>query len=205
MVVSSMSSPLALLVLALLSEHPMHVYGLHKLIHERGQDDLVNVVHRNSVRQAVDKLSRDGNVEIDKVQSGGAGPQRTVYRVTEQGRDVFLVWLRYLLGTPAHEYPVFPVAASLMAFLRPGEVAELLAQRRSVVAEERMALQKATDAATRLPEVLLVENSLRIRVLDAQLDWIDEMRSRIASGDLDWDTEALLEESSMAHMLEEHQ
>src|SRR5699024_9856887 len=114
-------SPLSLVVLALLREHPMHVYGLHRLIRERGQDRLVNVEHRNSVRQTVERLRRAACVEVDEMQSG-EGPVRTVYRITTAGSDLLDEALREAVATPRSEYPVFPVAASLLALFSPDEV-----------------------------------------------------------------------------------
>lgn len=45
------SSPLALTVLALLSEMPMHPYRMQRLIEERGKDDVANVRRRSSLYQ----------------------------------------------------------------------------------------------------------------------------------------------------------
>lgn len=200
---SGLRSPLALLVLALLCEHPMHVYGLHKLIRERGQDTLVNVEHRNSVRQAVERLIREGRAEVDEVQSG-AGPQRTVYRVTEQGRGDLQGWLRDLLSAPRREFPVFPVAVSLLSFLSPEEAAELLKLRRGVLQGAHSDLDaRNREAATHLPTIFLVEVDLQLRLLEAEIGWVDTTLTRITSGDLTWDTAALLENTTMRHTLTE--
>ena len=53
-------STLAVVLLALLTEAPMHPYRMQQVIKERGQDQLVNVAQRNSVYQALDRLVRDG-------------------------------------------------------------------------------------------------------------------------------------------------
>ena len=49
-------STLAMVLLALLLEAPMHPYRMQQMIKERGQDQLVNVAQRNSVYQALDRL-----------------------------------------------------------------------------------------------------------------------------------------------------
>ena len=49
-------STLAMVLLALLTEAPMHPYRMQQMIKQRGQDQLVNVAQRNSVYQALDRL-----------------------------------------------------------------------------------------------------------------------------------------------------
>ncbi|MFC7404953.1 PadR family transcriptional regulator [Georgenia alba] len=195
-------SPLSLVVLALLREHPMHVYGLHRVIRERGQDRLVNVEHRNSVRQTVERLQRAACVEVDEMQSG-EGPVRTVYRITTTGRDLLDEILREAVSTPRREYPVFPVAASLLAFYSPPEVAELLAQRRAVLVDQRAELELSLKESPGLPGILVVESELQVGLIDAELAWIDGVTARISSGDLEWDTAALIEGSPMIDLLDE--
>lgn len=63
-------SPLALAVLALLWEEPMHPYRIQQLIRERGKDEVVNVRQRASIYQAIDRLERDKLIEA-------AGPSGT--------------------------------------------------------------------------------------------------------------------------------
>lgn len=194
-------SPLSLVVLALLREHPMHVYGLHRLIHERGQDRLVNVEHRNSVRQTVERLRRASCVEVDEVQTG-EGPVRTVYRITTAGSDLLEEALREAVATPRSEYPVFPVAASLLALFSPDEVVGLLAQRRAVLIAQRAELEPSLEGPPGLPGILAIEDELRVGLVDAELAWIDDVTARIGSGKLVWDTAALIEGSPMNDLLD---
>lgn len=46
---ASRYSPLALVVLAMLTEAPMHAYRIQQLIKLRGKDEVVNVKQRNSL------------------------------------------------------------------------------------------------------------------------------------------------------------
>lgn len=197
-------SPLSLVVLALLREHPMHVYGLHRLIHERGQDRLVNVEHRNSVRQTVERLRRADCIEVDELQSGG-GPVRTGYRITTAGSALLDEALREAVATPRSEYPVFPVAASLLAFFSPEEVAGLLAHRRAALAAQRAELTSSLEGPSGLPDIFVVEQELQVGLVDAEIAWIDSVTARIGSGELVWDTDALIESSPMNDLLDEEQ
>src|SRR3954462_1780378 len=113
-------SNLAMVLLALLMESPMHPYRMQQVIKERGQDQLVNVAQRNSVYQALDRLGRGGKARPGAAPggAGGAGeagrPERTTYEITEDGAATFRRWLTEMLPTPAREFPEFPAA---LAFL----------------------------------------------------------------------------------------
>lgn len=59
-------SPLALAILCLLIEEPMHPYRMQQLIKERGKDEVINVRYRNSIYQTIDRLHRDRAIVIQE-------------------------------------------------------------------------------------------------------------------------------------------
>ena len=185
-------SPLSFVLLALLAEQPMHVYGLHKLMLERGHDTLVNIEQRNSVQQVLDRLRRDGHVEV--VPSGDTS-RRVVYRTTDAGRDLLFDWLRHSVAQPRREYPSFPVAVSLIAFLPPGEARALLAERRAAIGHEIDSLVAAQRAGEALPSVLTLELDLALHLNRAEAQWLDRTIDRLATGTLAWHPDDLLRES----------
>src|SRR4051794_20993432 len=71
-------SPLGLMILALLSERPMHPYEMQRLMVARGDDRVVRV-QRGSLYPAVERLEQAGLVEADTVERSGKRPERTVY------------------------------------------------------------------------------------------------------------------------------
>src|ERR687889_2692742 len=97
-------STLALLLLALLYEAPMHPYRMQQTIRQRGQDQLVNVAQRNSVYQALDRLVRDGLARPAGTARDGGRPERTVYEITEAGAETMQRWLTAMLPAPAREF-----------------------------------------------------------------------------------------------------
>ena len=108
------SSPLALTVLALLYEAPMHAYRMQQLIKERGKDEVVNVRQRTSIYQTIERLERDGLVAVRETLRDEKWPERTVYELTPEGRRIFPLWLRDMLATPLAEFPEFPVVKRLV-------------------------------------------------------------------------------------------
>src|SRR3954469_9884176 len=101
-------STLAMMLLALLVEAPMHPYRMQQMIKERGQDQLVNVAQRNSVYQALERLGRDGLARPGGTTRDPGRPERTTYEVTEAGATALRQWLVEMLPTPAREFPEFP-------------------------------------------------------------------------------------------------
>src|SRR5260221_10253262 len=106
-------SPLALAVLVLLHEAPMHPYRMQRLIKERGKDQVINVGQRASLYQTINQLLLAGLIAVRGVSRQEGFPERTVYELTDTGRHTALNWLREMLSTPAQEFPEFPAAVSL--------------------------------------------------------------------------------------------
>src|SRR6201987_6013680 len=104
-------TPVALCVLSLLTERAMHPYEMRSLMRERGHDRAFRI-RESSVYDTVARLAERGFIEPVEVNRDGRRPGRTVYAITESGRDELLVWLWDLASDPSAEYPAF--AAPLM-------------------------------------------------------------------------------------------
>src|SRR5882757_7864594 len=104
-------TPVALSVLSLLNERSMHPYEMRSLMRERRHDRAFRI-RESSVYDTVARLAERGFIEPVEVNREGKRPERTVYAITESGRDELLVWLWDLASEPSGEYPAF--AAPLM-------------------------------------------------------------------------------------------
>ena len=78
-------SVLAVAVLSMLTEEPMHPYRMQQLIKERHKDDVVNVTQRNSIYQTIERLLRDELVEVESTAREANRPERTTYQITDAG------------------------------------------------------------------------------------------------------------------------
>jgi DNA-binding PadR family transcriptional regulator len=180
-------------VLALLYEEPAHPYRMQQLIRDRGKDRVVNVAQRNSVQQTVNRLARDGLIEVDGRQEVGGYPARTVYRITRSGTELLFRWLADMLASPASEYPRFPAALAFLALTDPATAGRLLAERRAALAARRDELAAALDTASSgLARVLLIEDEYALAMTRAELDWLDATIAQLRDGDLTWDTATLV-------------
>ena len=115
-------SPLALAVLGLLYEAPMHPYRMQRLIKERGKDEVINVRQRASVYQTIDRLQRLGLIVARETTREERWPERTVYELSDEGRRTFRVWMHEILSTSAREVleSVVGGGASVAAALADG-------------------------------------------------------------------------------------
>lgn len=185
---SKNQSPLAMMILALLEEHPMHVYGMHKLMLERGQDRLVNIERRNSIQQVLSRLHRDGCVETVDGDTG----RRIIYSITDLGRSLLYDWLRAEISRPKTEYPRFTAAVSLLGLIRPSNAATLLAARRQRLIDDAAHLRCELTQGESLPAVLTLEVDLRLTTTQAEIEWLDRVIAGLESKDLSWERDDLL-------------
>lgn len=181
-------SPLALVVLSLLAEVPMHPYRMQQLIKERGKDTVVNVTARNSLHQVIDRLERAGLVEIRTREQLPNRPTRTVYQITDLGRSTGQAWERAMLAAPAAEFPEFPAAlACIPIFMFPDEVREALTQRTEILRAELALLEQAAAQAPGLPRLFLLEDEYKRAVLGSELHWVHALIADLDTGALYWD------------------
>src|SRR5262250_1548519 len=96
---TSYRSAWALTILSLLFEREMHPYEMRRLVQQRGKGDLVDL-RPGSLYRTIERLERAGLIEPVETTREGKFPERTVYRITEKGRDELLEWVRDLLSTP---------------------------------------------------------------------------------------------------------
>ncbi|MFL6127149.1 PadR family transcriptional regulator [Actinophytocola sp.] len=123
-------NPLALAVLALLAEKPMHPYEMSSTLRERAKEQSIKLNY-GSLYSVVESLVRHQLIEVQETVREGRRPERTVYAITEPGRIQLVDWLSELLAMPVKEYLQFEAALSLMPVLSPDEVLRLLEVRRT--------------------------------------------------------------------------
>jgi DNA-binding PadR family transcriptional regulator len=178
-------STLAMVLLALLMEAPMHPYRMQQMIKERGQDQLVNVAQRNSVYQALDRLVRDGLARAGGTTRDPGRPERTVYEITDEGAATMRRWLGEMLPAPAREFPEFPAALAFLPVLDPREVRSLLTERVRALEEKVAAIEG--QAPPGLPRLFLIEDEYRAAMLTAEIAWLRGLIADLAEGRLTWD------------------
>ena len=85
-----------LVMLGLLRERPLYGYEIKHIIEEH-MGDWTNIAF-GSIYFALGKLAEEGFIEQVAVEQEGRRPSRSVYQITEEGRDEFLRLLREVWG-----------------------------------------------------------------------------------------------------------
>ena len=119
---------LALAVLATVVQRPMHRYEMASVMRARGKDRDMDIKW-GSLYTVVANLEKNGLLEAIEVTRQGARPERTVYQITDAGRDELVAWTRELIAEPAAEHTRFVAGLSVLAALSPNDVADLLRRR----------------------------------------------------------------------------
>jgi DNA-binding PadR family transcriptional regulator len=180
------TNPLALAVLACLSERPMHPYEMAATMRTRGQDASIRLNY-GSLYGVVENLLKRGLIEEQEVVREGRRPERTVYRITPDGRTELEEWLADLLGSSAKEYLQFEAGLSLMGALRPERVVTLLEQRVEQLQARLSELDAIVEAASRngVPRVFLIEMDYERAIVEADCTFTEQLARDIESESLD--------------------
>jgi len=178
---------LALAVLSYLSRGPKHPYELGRTLRENDDGRSIKFNH-GSLYMVVGQLEKAGFVAAKETSRAGQRPERTVYAITDAGRQELHGWLRELVEEPQHEYPHFVAALSLIGALGPDEAVELLRRRLERLARLRAEIRELIDrtVAGGVHPMFLVEEEYRIALLDADAAFVDGLVERITDPQDGW-------------------
>lgn len=187
-----MSNPLALAVLALLNERPMHPYEISTTLRERRKADSIKL-NFGSLYTVVESLERAGCIVATRTVREGRRPERKIYAITDAGRVELDDWMAELVSTPVKEYTRFEAALSLLPVLPPDDAVRMLSERRQRLIEESEAAKATARLATveNLPRIFRLEGEYVDALRDAELRFVDALITSIATRELDgielWD------------------
>ena len=154
-------------VLGLLQERPEYPFALARQLVSEGELGRVLTVRRPLVYRALGRLVAIGMAESHYTEPGDCGPQRTVHRITPEGRAELTRWL---------EEPVDHVRELRLEFLlklafmlrRGGPIARIVARQRS-------ALRETIDVLRVLPDEPDVVDLWRYHQAVATLAFLDDL------------------------------
>jgi DNA-binding PadR family transcriptional regulator len=187
-------TPLGMAILSLLWRQPMHPYEMRHRIRVQEIDRVMKVTH-GTLYSTVGRLAASGLIQPVETSREGRRPERTVYEITDLGRDQLLDALRQGLMRAAPDYPGLATSLTFANLLDPEEVAELL-ERRAIEAEGQLSMRNAAmDAALKqsrfqrlnMGRVHLIETEYLIALQRAELDWLRAVVADIRDGRLSWD------------------
>jgi DNA-binding PadR family transcriptional regulator len=190
-VASAGLTPLAVSVLGLLQERPMHPYEMYQLLLERHEDELVKI-RPGSLYHTVERMAGLGHVRACGTARSGNRPERTTYEITSTGRAALRWRLLEMLNAPVNEYPQFPVALGESHNLSSDQVVNQLTERASMLdAEITKARELIGQARERgVPELYWFAADYLLTVKTAERDWILNLTHRMERRELEWPTDS---------------
>ncbi|MEV4114300.1 PadR family transcriptional regulator [Nonomuraea sp. NPDC049695] len=185
-------SLVGLTVLALLTVRPSHPYELHRFIIDTHKDYITGLPR--SLYHAVERLAKDELIVPAKTDREGRRPERTVYEITDEGREELATRLRQLLEKPDPDRRGFVAAVSLIGCLPLTEAKRALRGRTASIEGllAGMEAHRRAIADSGLPEILMLEVECEQALYTAELDWVRRLIDRLDRGELDWETTAEL-------------
>lgn len=179
------SNLLALAVLSLLGERPMHPYEISAVMRQR---ELSTVIKLNygSLYSVIEALQREGLILPVETQRESRRPERTVYATTEAGQAELRDWLRSLLRQPVTEYTQFAAALAFVGNLAPAEAAVLLAEHTRHLKEQINSARSTIERGEQMgvDRLFLVEDRYTLALLEARYSFIQQLLQEINDGTL---------------------
>jgi DNA-binding PadR family transcriptional regulator len=180
-------SPLALSVLELLDERPMHPYELAATMRERHHDEFIRL-NFGTLYHTVEVLERNGMIVAGEREKEGRRPERTIYQLTEPGRELLVKVVSDIIARPTREYVNFAAGLMFLHHLEASQAAQLLGER-------TVALAAITEKLTRImgelrsagvTRLALIELEHKIAMLEAEREWVRRLAREISDGRLEW-------------------
>jgi DNA-binding PadR family transcriptional regulator len=194
-----LSNPLALAVLALLFERPMHPYEVAATLKHRHKHESIKLRY-GTLYTVIELLTVRRFIRAKETSRDGKRPERTIYSLTVAGHDELRDWLRELLREPAKEFPQFEAALCLLPVLPPdeavvlmreravhltGKVAQMEAELAQVVGQDLSAMVGPDEklpaplVGRKFPPIFVVECEYRLALIKAELAFVNELVRRI--------------------------
>lgn len=174
-------NPLALAVLTLLYERPMHPYEMSTTLRFRHKEDSIKINY-GSLYAVVESLEKKGLIRATERIRDGRRPERTVYALTASGESAMRDWLGELISVPTHQFTDFEAALSLLAGLPPEEVRSLLAERLRALHDDDRAYRDNYAALKSFPRLFAVESEYRAAMRRAEIDFATALLGELTDG-----------------------
>jgi DNA-binding PadR family transcriptional regulator len=175
---------LGLAILAQLSTgRPMHPYEIATVLKQQGKEGDMNIKW-GSLYTVVQNLDKHGLIEATTSNRDGRRPERTVYAITDAGRDELRDWLHELVAVPEPETNRFEAGLSVIGVLPPDEAVALLEARLSALDAANEAQRLTLKQLTQLPRVFLVESEYALAMRESEAAWVRSLLGEIAGGTL---------------------
>jgi len=176
-------------VLGLLTTGPRHTYEMHRMMIDFHKDFVTGLPR--SMYHSVERLLRDGNIEVVDTERPAGRPERIVYGLTDRGRAELTERVTRLLAVPDADSDLLVAGLSFAGCLTADAAATALRTRLDTLAQHReRAAAALTERPADLPRLLFLETEFALARLTAEHDWVAGAVAEIESGALPWPARA---------------
>lgn len=168
----------------MLSTGPRHPYDLQRLLKQTGKRFVTGLPR--SLYHAVDKLAQGELIRPVGTEREAGRPERTVYALTDAGRDEVRRRVAVLLATPDTDADVTYAVLSFVAVLPRGQAVDAVRTRADALGAAIARIQGELEQAAGVPRLLLIESEFELARLGAERSWMTGIADQIESGDLAW-------------------
>jgi DNA-binding PadR family transcriptional regulator len=178
------ANALALAVLTLLYEKPMHPYEMSRTLRHRSKEESIKLNY-GSLYAVVESLAKKGLVHAVGTRREGNRPERTTYELTETGEQAMHEWLGEMLRDPSRQFTDLEAALSLMGALDPDVVEDQLRHRLEALAKQ--SAQHAglsTMLPDDFPEIFTVEGDYAQHMRAAETEFVRGLVEKISTDQL---------------------
>lgn len=175
------ANPVRLLILGLLVEGPLHGHQIRRAADQSGIEQW-GEVKVGSLYGMLRRLEREGLIEPVRVEQEGRRPQRTVYAITDDGRQELAIHREAALTQPALHSTTVEAALKWSAGLDHDALRERLDRRRVALAGALTELVAGRDLHRReghLSTASLAGYRRTELHLEAELAWHEEIEAML--------------------------
>jgi DNA-binding PadR family transcriptional regulator len=173
-----------LVILGLLRERPLYGYEIKSIIEDH-MGDWTNIAF-GSIYFALGKLAEEGFIEKVATEQSGNRPSRSIYQITDAGRDEFLRLLRQVWAEFHRQFFPFDIGLFFMDALPREEIIAHLQNRagqlESVLQhlEGHQSEEMQKEEVPRLAKAMIDHTRVHIQ---AELAWTRDFLTKVKSGE----------------------
>lgn len=164
---------------------PLHGYEVRRTLELWGADGWANIAY-GSIYSGLKTMANDGLVEVAGEQQRSRGVPRTVYAITEAGRQEFMRLLREHWWEAKPTIHPFQTALTFMPHLDREELLSALRHRAMVLKAQLERLEYLTDQKVKAGAPPHVAENVRLAAahVGAELGWLEEVAARVERGEV---------------------
>lgn len=173
-----------LVILGLLRERPLYGYEIKQIIEEH-MSDWTSIAF-GSIYFALEKLAKEKFVSKVDIEQAGKRPSRSVFEITQTGREEFSRLLREVWQQVERQYFSIDVCLFFLNTLPLEEVKRYLEIRQAGLQATLEHICTHRDEQLSLPEVPRLAAAIFDHTLahtQAELDWISNLLNKLESGE----------------------